>query len=69
MIEIKKALQSNPDDAIAHGGLAAVYADTGKLPEAEQEFKDVIRTQLSRSTLSELIPYRDLNADPNANLA
>jgi len=41
--EIKIALQLNPKDPLAHGGLAAVYADHGDLKKAEQAFRDTLK--------------------------
>jgi tetratricopeptide (TPR) repeat protein len=35
----QRLLTINPNDASAHNGLGAVYADTNKLPEAQAEFQ------------------------------
>ena len=42
-IQLEEAINLSPNDAIAHGGLAAIYADQGELQRAEREFREALR--------------------------
>ena len=45
IVEIKKAVAYSPDDLLAHLGLAAAYAEAGRLEEARAEAAEVMRIQ------------------------
>jgi len=40
--QLQQAIALNPKDSIAHGGLAAIYADQGELKRAEKAFRDAL---------------------------
>ena len=42
-IQLEEAINLSPNDAIAHGGLAAIYADQGELQRAEKEFREALQ--------------------------
>ena len=61
IVEIKKAVAYSPDDLLAHLGLAAAYAEAGRLEEARAEAAEVMRIQptFSIESYAKVLPNKN----------
>jgi Tfp pilus assembly protein PilF len=67
--EFETAIRLNPNNARAHGNLAFVFLDLGKVERAERSLREAVRLdptdQLSREALDQLIKARATAASAN----
>jgi tetratricopeptide (TPR) repeat protein len=70
VVELKKALQMNPESLLGHAFLAACYSSLGRDAEATAAAKEVLRknSEFSIESHAKTLPYKD-KADVERELA